>query len=924
MARLLFIIFCITFASRAFAQKEYFDILNSQSPYHNASAEQRNSKAFSRERAFFDERAYPYGVIPKNAYLSAIEQRNALRTNRGYAPSQIKWVSLGPTPGYYFSYGNISSRIVTAAFNPQDPQTIYIGPANGGVWKSTNGGLNWSPLSDNESSLSMGAIAVDRFNPNIIYAGTGEATYSGASYYGRGLLKSTDAGQTWQQITSGLPSSSYFSRLIIHPSRSSELFAALGSSGLYRSTNSGVTWQIAVSGRCDDVLYSLSGDTVFAIGSGIGGIKRSTDAGATFQSFSSGLPSISRAHFDYCLSSPNVFYCAIYNSSATTVTVYKSVDYALTWSQVATATDFRGSQAWYDLHCKVAPDNPAIAYVGTIDLWRTQDGGNTFSNITLGYSGGSVHVDQHNLVFHPAQPGTFLCVNDGGVWKSTDYGNNFTNLNSTLTLTQFYRITASPFAPARILGGTQDNGTQQTYSTLNWAAAFGGDGGEVCFNSFDQNYIIGETQNNGMVRTTNSGASWVNATSGISSTETPAWVAPIIAHPSVSGVFYTARQKVYKSTNNGQSWTAISTANVNGTSAVREMAISKTRPDLMYASSAGVLFRSEDGGITWTNVSVNGLPNKTISSVYIHPENADIALVTYLGFGGGKVYKTTNSGASWVSINGNLPDSPVSDIFIYTEDIINPNTYFIATDVGVFYTKDNGSTWVEAFDGLPNTVIKHLDYSPGRKVLRAGTHGRGVYEAYIDFALPVELKLLTADFANGAVTLQWITATETNNHGFEIQRKFKGEDWTSIGYVPGHGTTLNENRYYFEDQFISSYTGTALYRLKQVDLDGSFLYSSIVDAEIKAVSHFLLQQNYPNPVNPSGSTTIGYSVSSPGNAEICLYNSMGEKIKTLFSGRRDAGEYQILLNTNDLPSGIYFYRLQSSTGQINRKLTVLR
>src|SRR5690606_2040500 len=189
------------------------------------------------------------------------------------------------------------SRIVSGAFDPSNPNVIYIGPANGGVWKSTNSGINWFPLTDHEVSLSMGAIAIDPTNTNIVYAGTGEATYSGCSYYGRGLLKSTDAGATWINYTTGLPSSTYFSRIKIRPNNSSQLLAALGNSGLYRSTNGGQSWTQIVSGRIDDVVFSSSGDTAFAIG-GTGGLRRSINGGANFSAFGSGLTTGTRTHFD--------------------------------------------------------------------------------------------------------------------------------------------------------------------------------------------------------------------------------------------------------------------------------------------------------------------------------------------------------------------------------------------------------------------------------------------------------------------------------------------------------------------------------------------------------------------------------------------------------------------------------------------------
>ena len=181
-----------------------------------------------REWWFYEQRTFPGDFIPVDAYKNSLDQREMLRqsneqlslTENNFNIPTFNWVSLGPTPGAYFNYGNISSRIVSGAFDPSNANIIYIGPANGGVWKSTDGGMFWFPLTDQAASLSMGAIEIDPNNTNIIYAGTGEATYSAVSYYGRGLLKSTDGGSTWTQITSGLPSSTYFSRIKIRPGNS--------------------------------------------------------------------------------------------------------------------------------------------------------------------------------------------------------------------------------------------------------------------------------------------------------------------------------------------------------------------------------------------------------------------------------------------------------------------------------------------------------------------------------------------------------------------------------------------------------------------------------------------------------------------------------------------------------------------------------
>jgi len=694
------------------------DLLIPDNIYDKADEQTKMRKAFNRERWFFEQRMYPNNFIPDGAYAKAQQERDLLRNTQGYFYNSktVNWTNLGPTPGYYFSYGNISSRITSVKFDPNNPNTIYIGAAYGGIWKSTNGGSNWTAKTDNEVSLSTGSITIDPTNTNVIYYGTGEATYSGASYYGRGLLKSTNGGDTWITITSGLPSTTYFSRIVIKPGNSNYLLAALGTNGLYKSTDAGLNWTSLVSGRCDDVVFSPDGMNAYIVGSG-SGYKVSTDGGVTFVAgnFTAGMGS--RNHIAICKSTPSVLYISKYSGSS--ITVYKSTDSGLNFSQISVGTDFAGSQAWYDFYMHVNPFDANVAYVGSIDIWRTTDG-NTFSNITNGYSGGVVHVDQHNMDFHPTNQNILYAVSDGGIWYSTDKGTSWQNKNAGLTLTQFYRLTSDPSNSNHLAGGTQDNGTQRTTGAINWAAAFGGDGGEVCFQPNNPQYILGETQNNGVNRSTNGGTSWSGATSGLSGTAS--WVAPFLAHPDSVSIFYTARQQVFKTTNMGANWFAISSA--LGT--IREMAISKSNPNIIYATVGSVAYKSTDRGYTFTNANT-GIPSKTITSITIHPDSSNVALISLSGFGGNKIYKTTNGGALWSSINGNLPDSPANDVMFYYPGFAT-NIILAATDMGVFMTKNNGTNWIELADGLPNTVAMHLDYNNQSGKIRLGTHGRGVWE----------------------------------------------------------------------------------------------------------------------------------------------------------------------------------------------------
>jgi hypothetical protein len=694
------------------------DLLIPDNPYERADDLTKSKKSFNRERWFYEQRMYPNNYIPEDAYGKAYEQKMAMRNSLGFAFNRaVTWTNLGPTPGYYFSYTNISGRTTTVRYNPLNQNIIYIGAAFGGVWKSTNGGSNFFPISDFEVSMSSGSIAIDPVNTNIVYYGTGEATYSGASYYGRGILKSTNAGVSWTNYTTGLPSQTYCSRIVVRPGNTNQIFAAMGSSGLYKSTDAGVTWSQVVSGRCDDVLFDPTGNTAYIVGSGTG-YRVSTDGGVTFNTNTT-LSMGTRNHIALCKNVPSVLYCAVYSGSS--ITTFKSTNSGTNFTQVAVGTNFNGGQAWYDFYMQVNPFDPNYAYVGSIDIWRTTDGGATFQNITNGYSNGVVHVDQHNMDFNPSNSNELIAVNDGGVWKSTNRGTNWINLNAGLTLTQFYRIASDPSNVNHIMGGTQDNGTQRTLGTSNWSAAFGGDGGEVCFHSQNPLFILGETQNNGVQRSQNGGNGWQSATSGLSGSG--AWVGPLLSHPTTAGVFFTARQQVFKSDSWGAGWVPISSG-TSGT--IREMAISRTNPSVMYATSGASIFKSTNEGVTFSNVT-SGLPGRTITSVYVHPDSQNVAVVTFSGFGAGKVYKTTNGAASWINISGNLPDSPVNDVLIYYPGS-STSILYAAMDIGVFFTSNFGSSWVELADGLPNTVAMHLDYHQATNRLRIGTHGRGVWE----------------------------------------------------------------------------------------------------------------------------------------------------------------------------------------------------
>jgi hypothetical protein len=339
------------------------------------------------------------------------------------------------------------------------------------------------------------------------------------------------------------------------------------------------------------------------------------------------------------------------------------------------------------------------------------------------------------------------------------------------------------------------------------------------------------------------------------------------------------------------------------------MAISKSDPSIMFATSGTQVFKSTDAGITWTNIT-SGLPSRTITSVSVYPTDPNLVYLTLSGFSTNKVYKSTNGGTNWVSIHGNLPDSPVNDIYVHTNNPGNPNTFFVATDIGVFVTENDGTNWFEISASMPNTVVMHLDYSPGNQMLRAGTHGRGVYEAFVDFSIPVEMISFTANQTDKKVVLNWRTATETNNSHFEVERKFKNQEWEKLDIVAGAGTITEFRNYFYEDDFESlPYNGTVLYRLKQVDYNGTFEYSDVIAVDVEFIpTEISISQNYPNPFNPT--TTIKYWLNVEANSRIVVFNSLGQEIEELVNIIQTAGSYSVNWNAENYASGIYFYSFE--------------
>lgn len=924
----------------------------------------RSTNPFRRFEWFYRQRALPNDTIPLYKYVNERNREIQKIKNGEYRENIIPWVSVGPNgiqnPSWCSHWGVSSGRVRAVAIDPNDPLTVYIGAASGGIWKTTNGGEGWSDIGSDLESLVFGAIAIDPANPNVVYAGSGEIiAFLGRMPDGRGLFKSTDAGNTWTQITNGIGNYTHFGDLVVDHNNSNTLLAALGSGyfysgnmpneGIWKSTDGGDSWvrTLQVQDAFDIVFHPTIPNLVYAAIGGYNsssGFYISTDEGDTWTQSNSGLQSpftIVRMQIDISISSPNILYGFIYDGQDNTPKAYKTTDGGYNWFQISTGTMLSGyanggwyDQGYYDLCVAINPTNPDHVLLGNVELHETTNGSDfSVKRIPGGTNiwGSVVHVDYHKLVFAPSNPNYLYLGCDGGVYKSTDAGETFSSINNGISTIQFYKIASSPFNLSTMIGGAQDNWSSMTFDLgqTPWEAVISGDGMDCFFDYEDSLIVYASAQFGYLTRSSDGGAHFYNFAN-----INGAWITPYFLHPTNHTTIYAANQNVLRSTDNGSSWETLA-QNVTA-DLIYPMTQSQVNPDNLILAGSGSwttnpeIKISTDGGFNWTDVT-NNVPGEPryISSVVTHPSEANTMYIVRQGFGeGNKVYKTTDLGSTWINISGNLPDLPCIDLFVdpYNIDPFNTNHLYIGNDIGVYKSIDGGNSWNYASEGMPFVPGTNFDYVRTGNIgkLRIGTYGRSAYET--DLIVPVELISFTGRSERGKVMLEWSTSTETNNLGFEIERKTlnrQGDgEWIRIAFREGAGTTTETQNYKYIDE-LSSISATSLqYRLKQIDYDGTHDYSKVVSINNIAPVKFGLSQNYPNPFNSI--TVLRYSLPTKSKVELIVINSIGEEIVTLLQDTKEAGNYEVIWNAEGLPSGVYFYRLQASNYTETRKMILMK
>ncbi len=698
------------------------------------------------------QRTYPHYDFDPVAVQSALSER---LLQVGSNKNAASWQQVGPT--------NVGGRIVDIAFNPKNPQTIYLAAATGGVFKSTDGGANWVPVFDDQAVLTIGDIELDPERPDTIYVGTGEANGGHNNSPGLGVYRSLDGGMTWESV--GLAETASIGRIVVDPSRPNRvLTAAVGSyfqpnneRGVYRSIDSGQTWERTLfvndsTGAIDLVFNPNSPDTVFAAtwervrrptgpvrlhGNG-SGVWRSVDNGVTWTKLGNGLPDptilqdqTGRARFGriglaISESQPQTLY-ALYVDGVTQgyLGLYRSDNGGDSWynaDPLKGAEDAFANFSWYFGQVRVDPGDPDVVFVLDQQLAMSTNGGASWE-VQPG-----THVDHHALEYSP-DGSVILSGNDGGLARSTDNGNFWTR-QGELPITQFYEIAFDPSDPRRLFGGTQDNGTLRSPTGTDgpWTRILGGDGFYVAVDPTNPGIIYAESQNGGLYRLDSDGQTFIKPAAASATN----WSTPFILDPDDPSTLLFGARRIFRSTNRGETWTAISpTLGKNATGrlgTVTTIDISPINTDIVFAGTDdGNVWVSSDGGDSWT-LRAAGLIDRWVTRVVASPHSATEVFVSFSGLKWRDpqphVFRSNDLGATWVAASGGLPDSPVNAL---TADPRVPGLLFTGLDIGAYFSTDSGSSWSMLGSGLPAVAVYDLKVDVASNRLLAGTHGRSMW-----------------------------------------------------------------------------------------------------------------------------------------------------------------------------------------------------
>ncbi len=680
-----------------------------------------------------------------------VRERARVAAQMEPAPVAAQWESVGPT--------NIGGRMTSVVCHPDDADRIWAGAAGGGVWHSPDAGRSWQPLW-HDQDLNVGSLAIDPHDPNVLYCGTGEANFSVDSYPGVGVYRSIDGGRNWLVLApadvAGIPSR--IGRIAVDPGDPLHLrLGGLGfrgdanPGGLYVSRDGGVSWAretfvSASNDWCHEVVFD-PGDpqriyaTFTASGTG-SGIWRSTDGGRTWQHLLQGLPDPAlffRTSLALARSRPRTLYALAGDQGDRVLGVFRSDDGGDSWAPVhgdffhyerRLPGELYEGQMNYGNTIAVHPEDPDHAICGGVDLHLTTDGGRTWELVTewnreRGDSN-YAHADHHALLMPAAAPGRVYDMNDGGMDVSENGGKTWANRSSGLAVTMYYDLDVSQVNPNMFGGGCQDNGTLITLegNPDDHFMFTGGDGGWMVLDPNDANHLYTSSQSMTIHRFRPSDGWGWNIGPADPEDRRSVWMARIAMDPSDSNVLFVGSFRVWRTTDDGDSWNPVSPS--LDTSPISAIEIAPADPRVIYAGTEnGGFFRSTDGGDTWGPNLSGPIPGLTLTRIESSPDDAAEIVVTVANFGLRHVWHSTDGGDTWSDIDGGrLPDVP------HHAAVIPPGatgTLYVGNDAGVFVSDDRGQSWRNLTRNLPNVPVVDLVHQRAQNTLTAATYGRSLW-----------------------------------------------------------------------------------------------------------------------------------------------------------------------------------------------------
>jgi len=681
------------------------------------------------------------GISPINVFADKKQKDEVKKdTLKSSLVSGLKLRSIGPA----FTSG----RVADFAVNPDNPKEYFVAIASGNIWKTTNNGITWKAVFDKYGAYSIGCVTMDPNNHNVVWAGTGENNHQRALGYGDGVYKTVDGGKSWKNM--GLKESRQIGDIIVHPCNSDIVFVAAegsawgpgGDRGLYKTVDGGENWEkvldvsentginnVVMDPRDHDIMYATSEQRRRHVHTKIGGgpesaVYKSTDGGDNWKKLKSGLPGgdVGGMGIDVSPANPDYVY-VIVEAGEGKGGFYRSTDRGESWNKMS---DHSSSGQYYnEIFCD--PKNADKVYSVETFSHFTTDGGKTWKRL----SNNQRHVDDHAMWIDPDDTEHFMIGGDGGVYETYDAGKNYL-FKSNLPVTQYYRVNVDNTEPFYwVYGGTQDNNSMggpsrnlgRGVTSAEWVVTLGGDGFWQAIDPENPDIVYSEYQYGNIYRyDKKSGESMKIKPQPLKGEETYKWNwnAPFIMSPHSNTRLYMAANKVFKSDDRGNSWEVISddiTAQIDrntwevmgrywGVDAVVKdvstslfgtavsIAESSVQEGLLFVGTDdGVVQVTEDNGATWNKIDkFPGIPEYTYISDIMTSEFDEN--IVYISFDNMKrddfkpyILKSTDKGASWTSVSGNLPEN--GTVHTLAQDFIKPDLLFAGTEFGVFFSIDS-------------------------------------------------------------------------------------------------------------------------------------------------------------------------------------------------------------------------------------------